>query len=448
MPSKHLFRHIYMNKLAFVNRIVFVLVLFAFCLSTNIVVAQNYDEGFTIDGNMFARGEIRAGGFDSKTNNTDAAAFVLDRARIIGHYQNRAFSMHLAIQHVGVWGSDDRGAVKVFEGWAQFYSQKGWFVKLGRQTLSYDDERIIGSCDWSVMGTSYDVAKVGMEKQHHKVHIILAFNQNDESFTGGTYYNNKNLFKTMQTAWYHFDVPNVPIGLSVIGMNIGMQDSTNQGAIVRNQQLLGGYANFSPSGLKVEVSYYHQLGENEKGIPIDAWMAAIRAEKTIGSKWAVYGGYDYLSGDDKFPVPGEGEIGLIQHKVIKGFKPLYGSQHKFYGAMSFFYLNTYINNFTPGLQNLYAGAKWNPLKSLNVDMGYHFYATASKLDNHSSDLGHALELEIGWRFHDYAKLSFGYSLMRGTSTMEALQRVNSDRYLRWGWLQLMVSPRIFTSSSK
>ena len=39
------------------------------------------------------------------------------------------------------------------------------------------------------------------------------------------------------------------------------------------------------------------------------------------------------------------------------FYSLYGSHHKFYGAMDFFYVRTFVNGFSPGLQNLYCGGK-------------------------------------------------------------------------------------------
>ena len=44
-----------------------------------------------------------------------------------------------------------------------------------------------------------------------------------------------------------------------------------------------------------------------------------------------------LSIDADFATPYQGQIGMIQHKTIKGFSSLYGSHHKFYGAMDFFY---------------------------------------------------------------------------------------------------------------
>ena len=86
------------------------------------------------------------------------------------------------------------------------------------------------------------------------------------------------------------------------------------------------------------------------------------------------------SGVEHFAVPASGAIGLMQHKEVKGFNPIWGSHHKFYGAMDFFYVSTYYGGFTPGLQNLYATAAFHPFERFDVSMGYHYFATATKLD--------------------------------------------------------------------
>ena len=63
-----------------------------------------------------------------------------------------------------------------------------FFAQLGRQTLSYDDERILGGLDWNVAGRYHDALKLGYAKNAHQLHFILAFNQNKEKSKGGTYY--------------------------------------------------------------------------------------------------------------------------------------------------------------------------------------------------------------------------------------------------------------------
>ena len=136
---------------------------------------------------------------------------------------------------------------------------------------------------------------------------------------------------------------------------------------------------------------------------------------------------------------------MPRHEVNKGFNPVYGSHHKFYGAMDFFFLSTYVNGFTPGLQNAYIGAKYKPLKNLTLGAAYHYLATGTDLAGLDKTLGHEVELEASYKLAKDIKLSAGYSYMTGTETMERLKRASDQGNLRWAWLSLNVTPRIFSA---
>ena len=181
-------------------------------------------------------------------------------------------------------------------------------------------------------------------------------------------------------------------------------------------------------------------------IPLYFHLDFYQINKYIPSnKYDFQVGYDYLSGDELFAVPAKGKIGVIQHKVIKGFNPIYGSHHKFYGAMDFFYVSTYVNGFTPGLQNTYFGASYKPFKGLSLQASYHYLAMATQLIDIEKTLGHELEIQGSYKFTKDISLSAGFSYMTGTKNMEKLRRASSDGRLRWGWISLNISPRLFTT---
>jgi hypothetical protein len=186
------------------------------------------------------------------------------------------------------------------------------------------------------------------------------------------------------------------------------------------------------------------MGKSEYGIPIEAWMASSKFTANIGTNTVLFGGYDYLSGDEHFATPPEGMIGVIKHDKIRGFNSIYGSHHKFYGAMDFFYVSTYVNGFTPGLQNLYFNAWWKPSDIFSLSAAYHYLAMSANLPNMKKSLGHELELGVMWKPMRDVTLMAGYSYMLGTETMERLKR-SSDDNLQWAWLMLTVNPRIFST---
>ena len=408
------------------------------------------DNQLDVDLQFFTRGEIRSGALPSSTgseNSEDQSKFILGRTRLIIDYKKSFLEAKVNMQHSGVWGQSGKGAFNLYEAWAKLNAPNGLFLQVGRQALAYDDERIIGLNDWAMAGMSHDVIRAGYEGHGHKVHAIYAFNQNAENMTNGsTYYvNGAQPYKTMQTLWYNYTFRPIPLTASLLFMNIGMQMPEEiKEPKTKYQQLIGTYIAYQPKHWTVKGSYYHQMGRDEMGSKLDAWMANIKVDYLPADNYGFTAGYDYLSGDENFAVPQGGMIGMTYHKVLNGFNPVYGSHHKFYGAMDFFYVSTYVNGFTPGLQNLFVGGMWKPIPKLTFSAKYHYFATASKLKDVDKTLGHEIEVQASYRPLREVNLSAGYSFMAGTKTMEFLKRANDQGNLRWLWLSLSISPRIFS----
>lgn len=409
--------------------------------------SEKKDNVLKVDLQLLSHGETRNGGMPEEAID-DNTRFVMGRERLIIDYERPGLETKLNIQHNGIWGQSGKGAFNVFEAWAKMSAKNGMFAQIGRIALSYDDERIIGTNDWAMASLSHDALRLGYEGRGHKAHIILAYNQNAENVTeGGSFYKNgAQPYKTMQTAWYHYDVPKFPLGASLLFMNIGMQggEKTND-PHTEFQQLLGGYVSFHPKHLTLEGSYYYQFGKSEDGLEIDAWMASGKATWNPTDKYGFDLGFDYMSGDKNFAVPPHGMLGVTRHEAIKGFNPIYGSHHKFYGAMDFFYVSTYVSGFTPGLQNAYIGGHCQPFKGFSVQATYHYLATATKLNEMNMTLGHELEIQARYAISKDIRLSGGFSFMTGTETMEKLKRASDDGSLRWGWISLSITPRIFST---
>ena len=422
------------------------------------------DTLFTADLQLLSRGEIRNGGMvyegDEKPTD-DQSAFILDRERLSLGYRRHALEARATIQHVGTWGHEGAAGTSIYEAWGKLTSPStGLFAQIGRLALRYDDERIVGSDDWVMAAMTHDALRLGYETPKpgktgsHKVHAILAYNQNMRAMNSpeSYYAGGSRPYKTMHTVWYHYDAPQqvVPLGLSVLMMNIGMQagEMNDQGTDSPHtewQVVWGAYAKYAPPHFTLEASYYRQTGHDEHQAKLRAWMGSVKAEWKPGGQWTAKAGFDYLSGDDYVAVVDKGGLGMPRHEVNKGFNPVYGSHHKFYGAMEFFYLSTYVNGFTPGLQNAYIGATYSPLKKLILKATYHYLATGTKLEGLNRTLGHELELEAGYAMAKDVRIAAGFSYMTGTETMERLKRASGDGSLRWAWLTVLFTPRLFSA---
>ena len=412
---------------------------------------------------FMAHGEACGGGMPPTGNKDieeeDQSRFLLGRTRIKVDYQRSGLQAHAVIQNKAVWGANGNQSLNLYEGWVKMAAKNGLFAQLGRVALAYDDERIIGTNDFAVASKSHDVARVGYEGHGYKAHVILAYNQNNGNVYSSTYYvDGAQPYKTMQTVWYHYDIPKFPLGVSLLFMNMGLQAGTNNlkdwdyttnSPHTIYQQMYGGYVNFHPSHLTFEGSYYRQAGKvvnNEMGeAKIDAWMASVKATVSATDQFGITLGYDYLSGDDFVPDLYGGKLGMPNHEVFRGFTPLYGSNKKFYGIMDYFYESAYVHGFTPGLQNVFIGPYYKPNSKFACRAMYHYMAVTTKVGKLDRTLGHCIDLQASYQFTKDISLMAGYTQMHGTETMDHLKQGEGDKRIRWGWFSLVVSPSLFTT---
>src|SRR5690606_1940530 len=102
-----------------------------------------------------------------------------------------AYKFYVSFQDVMVWGEnmqllpyDQNNSFAVFEAWADVALGAGFSTKLGRQVISYDDERIFGALDWSQQGRNHDAALIQYKKNTFMLDVALAFNQDYSNPTG------------------------------------------------------------------------------------------------------------------------------------------------------------------------------------------------------------------------------------------------------------------------
>ena len=438
-------------------RVFLVVSLFVSSISVYAQTDSTKTNNLSFDLNFLAHGETVRGGLplNSDVEAEDKSNFLLGRTRLIVDYSRSYLQAHLVIQNKAVWGTSGNQALNLYEGWLKMTAKNGLFAQVGRIALSYDDERIIGTNDFAMASSSHDVLRVGYEGHGHKAHAFFAYNQNASNVYKSTFYaDGAQLYKTMQTVWYHYDVPKFPLGVSLLFMNVGLQagepGNAKKPPSTVYQQLYGGYLNLHPKYLTFEGAYYRQTGKFVDPVmktagKIDAWMASGKATINPSDDYGFILGYDYLSGDDYVPVMKPGDMGMVLHDVSKGFTPLYGSLTKFYGIMDYFYESAYIHGFTPGLQNAFVGAFGRPFAKFDCSATYHYLAVATELDNLSSTLGHSVDVMASYRFTKDISLTAGYTLMFGTETMERLKQGNSSKTARWGWFSLVISPALFTT---
>ncbi|NNC49881.1 MAG: alginate export family protein, partial [Flaviramulus sp.] len=146
---------------------------------------------FTLDGEFRPRTEYRNGFGSLIADDADAGFGISTRARLNAGYQTEAYKFYLSMQDVMVWGEnrqilpyDLNNSFAIFQAWAEINLGSGWSTKLGRQVLSYDDQRILGGLDWAQQGRNHDAGLIKYKKDKFMLDVALAFNQDYSNPTG------------------------------------------------------------------------------------------------------------------------------------------------------------------------------------------------------------------------------------------------------------------------
>ena len=403
--------------------------------------AQTDPGDFTVDAQVRSRGEYRNGQGSLRSEGATPATFINDRVRVGLGWERQNLSVKVAAQHTGVWGDDsqtnnsNKGNISVNEAWAKLRFGKDGvgFLQLGRQALVYDDERLLGGLDWAATGRSHDALKIGYEKGEHRLHGIIAYNQNEEKRIGNTY-DGVAVYKNMQTLWYHYGTT-TPLGISLIFMNQGVENV--QQAKTHYMQTLGFYGNGKfGDGFSANAAFYYQFGRDKNDKSVSAYMASVGLKYQFMPELSLAVGDDYISGTGS------------DSEKNNTFNVLYGTHHKFYGAMDYF------NNTTMpvrGLNDLNATLAYKPSKKVDLSGTYHFFSIARELQPNSDlgkSLGSELDFQVNWRIQQFVTLQAGYSMMLASETMESIKGGSHDSWQDWGWVSLNINPTIFSTKHR
>ncbi|MEZ4901117.1 MAG: alginate export family protein [Spirosomataceae bacterium] len=299
---------------------------------------------------------------------------------------------------------------------SRYYLQKKKFrafdnlsLKIGRQELIYDDVRLLGNLDWLQQGRRFDAALLKAVKSGWQIDLGVAFNQNSDAFgKAGTFYaaekkcsqpllptlrgfvnvpsdfystngkggapilatplstNGQNqMFKSMQMLYvsrkfgqtkfsglffkddfqkYRLD----SLGSTANGIVYGRRYDVlgTHSRITYGAMLTGMIGNASSKLGKVawQAFAYNQGGKNRDGQDLKAYHYGGNVMIQKG-KLSFGPGYEVLSGNNTAAPDGK------DHR----FDPLYGTPHKHWGYMDYFYVGT---GAPVGLANAFLKSKY------------------------------------------------------------------------------------------
>lgn len=401
---------------------------------SNSSFAQEPDGDFTIKAQLRTRGEYRNGALMPRNEGDLPASFISNRARVSLGYDNDFLSIGISGQNVSVWGSrpqiENKGDFALNEAWAKL-SHNNFFAQIGRQQLAYDDDRILGTLDWNQSGRWHDALKLGYEDPNNKLHLILAYNKSSEAILNNQYFAGAQPYKQMQTLWCQH-VADKGFKGSFILMNLGFEAGSALEAETNYMQTLGANLSYNINDFNLFGTFYYQTGKNIADDNIAAYMWAVKGVYSVNQNVSFSAGVDYLSGQD-------------DSDKVTAFNPLYGTHHKFYGAMDYFYASPYP---AYGLFDKHVSLIVKPIDKLTLDLTYHHFSSQQSIYVDSSNkkgLGSEIDFTFTYKVRPYVTLQGGYSTMFGTEAFSVAKGGDHKRWQDWGWLSLNINPTIFKS---
>lgn len=394
---------------------------------------------FSLTGEVRPRTEYRNGFKKLTSEDVDAALFVEQRSRLYFGYNTESVKLKITLQDVRIWGNAsqiykvDPALSNVYEAYGEFALSKKVSVKAGRQELNYDNARFLGNLGWAAQGRSHDaLLLIYKDTTGLQFHAGAAFNQNvpfEPGKLSGTFYNGVGNYKTMQYAWLHKDFEKS--GFSFLLFNDGRQaaDST-----VNFRQTYGFFGHKMLNKVRLEGELYYQGGKNAGGKDVSALLAAANITfKTSVTPLTI--GVDYMSGT------------AADADKDQSFAPLYGTNHKFYGFMDYFYVGNGHQN--KGLLDYSIKTKFKTgKKSALIAHLHHFQSPVSIVSAETgneltSTLGQEIDLVYNLNVSKEVNFKLGYSQLFATESMEAIKGGDKSQINNWAWAMLTIKPTLF-----
>ncbi|MDR9419920.1 alginate export family protein [Gracilimonas sp.] len=391
----------------------------------------------SLTGEFRPRTELRDGYRILNTDQSDPAFFTSQRTRLNLLYKGDSYDFKIVAQDIRTWGEvpqlDDTPNLNIHEAWAQLYLSDEIGLKLGRQELVYDDQRLFSSVNWVQQARSHDALVLKYESPSSTFELDLgaAYNQEAQNLQGNSY--SLNNYKVLSYFWMNKDFNKLSI--SGLMLTDGFEVPSGE---VNYRYTYGTYINLrATEKISAKGTFYFQNGDDAARKNISAYMAALKVSYNVNPV-TFTGGIDYLSG---------GEVG-DSNPSKSTFNTLYATNHKFYGNMDYF-LNIPAETQGGGLQDIYFGVNYTISATVSLNAVYHHFSLANEIAdpfNPTQSLSRSLASEVDFSvihtFTDDIKFQVGYSLLFSDDSLESIQNRVANGLQQWAWAMVIISPEL------
>lgn len=421
------------------------------------------ENSFTLSAQLRPRFEYRNGAYEPLQEGEKPAILINNRTRLnLDYHHGDQLQLFLSFQNVNIWGQapqvqvkDRTGGLSVFEAYAALPIYEDLNIKIGRQMIVLDEDRIFGSLDWHPAGRAHDAININWKNDKLTLRSFFAFNQNylEGNITSGNVNNPKGQFfapggqpyQHLEAVHAHYDFAPTQ-GLSVLVANLGQRNDLVDDNDY-NMQTIGFHYRGKSDALRYGAEGYLQTGKSAISKKKDgsitpskdkqAFLLAALVGYQFTPAFSATLGLDYLSGNDN----------TNDTAKDKAFNPFSGTNHKFYGFMDHFYVS-----YSPsvGLLNPYLNLNLKTSDKGSLSFTGHYFRSAGKIagtqDNKTRHLGVEGDLVYTHKIQQYVSLQAGYSLFVPSSSYNDLRGLHNVRKQQdWLWCSLNINPKLFSA---
>lgn len=420
---------------------------------------------FTLGAQLRTRSEFRDGQAAPLPKDASPAFFTSQRTRLSAGFSGYRFKLGVTVQDVRVWGQDastinrvttqDNNGLLVHEAWAEIMlldtivKNKSLNLKIGRQELVYDDSRLLGNLEWLQQGRRHDAAILKYESSAYTLHTGVAFNQNKENASGtvynptppGNYTANTNggaMYKSLEYLYASRKLAKGNISFLLLADQFSRFHPDSTGTVkiwdkgVHNRITTGLYFLNSFNRLTLNAAAYYQSGKNANGQELSAALLSASFQYQLCNTFSAGLGTDYTTG-------GSSATGKSH-----AFDPLYGTPHKFWGYMDYFYVTNGFGN--RGLQDYYLKTKYKPGPRLLLTGDVHeFYSASDIPGNLNRRFGTEADLVAAYSLTKVISFEAGYSHFWNTASLTSAgvkNITNAQSNSNWAYVMVNIRPEM------
>jgi hypothetical protein len=421
-----------------------------------LLITQSTFAQLTINGQFRTRGEWRDGYRTLSTDQNYATPLVSQRSRIIFNFTEDEFEFRLSAQDARVWGQNwntlSNNSMHVYEAWWLYKFNDRFAIKLGRQELRYDDQRIIAIRNYSITGATYDAALFTYNNNEKGTSIhwgSMINNMQETNFL--QHYNYQLSFKYLSFLWFEMlisdnlsinalnvfdltqnpDRPNIMYGRNTLGSNLIFKIGESFGGRA------GGYYQFGDAWVNLGNIY----GQRNVNVSAYSFNASLWVKPSETLKLSL--NYDTYSGNDW----------SSSSSTYTGFNRLMAAGHAHLGYIDYFTAMDMSDLNSAGINDIFISADFKVNTKLTLQSIIHYFtlnkpyfpsANPDGFIKVNTTLGAEVDLIANYRVNKIFSMEFAFMSIFPTKTLESLKLNGGEaQFSHFAYVSLLFTPRFF-----